>query len=289
VRARSKHASGIGPIFSDFQTSRNSAFLEAKVSKISLCPFIKAWAAFNAWFREASHKRRDYEGLLYVKERPNPVRNAIVPLLQTVQRDGVGSVLPDAEPAQKFKLLIRDLHVCLDSFHIEVTRDEAIERISFRSVCLGRGANLPQTTDAYGLRYRVERANGFWRSSVCSVGDPTDIRATIEHPNFEVDALQTDARYASLSHNQRATLLDLYRRCNPRPMTDLMSGSGGPIRAGDVEFRCSDTQLFNGLTEIIYALRNALLHGELQPHAQAFAAYEPAYRIVMRFLEALRN
>jgi hypothetical protein len=26
-------------------------------------PFVKAWAAFNAWFREASHKRRDVEGL----------------------------------------------------------------------------------------------------------------------------------------------------------------------------------------------------------------------------------
>jgi hypothetical protein len=76
---------------------------------------------------------------------------------------------------------------------------------------------------------------------------------------------------------------------NPRPMTDLMSGSGGPISAGDVEFRCSDIQLFAGLIEIIYAMRNALLHGELQPHDQAFAAYEPAYRIVMRFLDTLRN
>lgn len=72
-------------------------------------------------------------------------------------------------------------------------------------------------------------------------------------------------------------------------MTDLMSGSSGPIRAGDVEFRCSDTQLFAGLIEIIYAMRNALLHGELQPHDQAFATYEPAYRIVMRFLDALRS
>lgn len=37
------------------------------------------------------------------------------------------------------------------------------------------------------------------------------------------------------------------------------------------------------------ALRNTLLHGELQPHEQAFAAYEPAYRIVMRFLNCVRN
>ncbi len=44
-------------------------------------PFVKAWAAFNAWFRHASNTRRDFDGLSYVKDRPNPVRNAIVPLL----------------------------------------------------------------------------------------------------------------------------------------------------------------------------------------------------------------
>ncbi len=89
-----------------------------------------------------------------------------------MQRNGNGDVLPDAEPAQKFKLLVRDLHVCLDSFHIEITRDEAVERISFRSVCLGRGANLPRSSDSYGLRYRVEKANGVWRSVVCSAANP---------------------------------------------------------------------------------------------------------------------
>lgn len=252
-------------------------------------PFVKAWAAFNAWFREASHSRRDADGLLYVKERPNPVRNAIVPLLRPVQRNGNGDIIPDPEPAQKFKLLIRDLHVCLDSFHIEVTREEAIERISFRSICLGRGANLPQRSESYGLRYRVEKTNGRWRSHVCSAVNPTDIRATIEQDTFDVDALQADSNFASLSVAQRSHLLALYKRCNPRPMTDLVSGSGEAINAGDVEFRCTDTQLFAGLTEIIYAMRNALLHGELQPHGQAFEAYEPAYRIVMRFLEALRT
>lgn len=252
-------------------------------------PFVKAWAAFNAWFRHASNTRRDVDGLSYVKDRPNPVRNAIVPLLQPVQRNGNGDVLPDAEPAQKFKLLVRDLHVCLDSFHIEITRDDAVERISFRSVCLGRGANLPQQSESHRLRYRVEKTNGLWRSTVCSVANPTDVRATIEHPTFDADALQDHAQYGNLSVAQRATLLAVYQRCNPRPMTDLMSGSGGPISAGDVEFRCSDTQLFAGLIEIIYAMRNALLHGELQPHGQAFAAYEPAYRIVMRFLDALRS
>ena len=247
-------------------------------------PFVKAWAAFNAWFRHASSTRRDVEGLSYVKDHPNPVRNAILPLLQPVQHGRNGDLLADTEQVQKLKMLVRDLHVCLDSFHIEITRDETVERISFRSICLGRGATLPQSSKSYGLRYRVEKANGLWRSTVCSDANPTTIRAVIEHTSFDVAALQDHTQYAVLSIAQRSTLLALYKRCNPRPMTDLISGSGGPISAGDVDFRCSDIQLFVGLIEIIYAMRNALLHGELQPHGQAFAAYEPAYRVILRFL-----
>jgi hypothetical protein len=64
--------------------------------------------------------RRDAEGLRYVKERPNPVRGSIKPLLQPPRTDGHGNLVLDDEPAQKFKLLIRDLHIGLDSFHLDV-------------------------------------------------------------------------------------------------------------------------------------------------------------------------
>jgi hypothetical protein len=251
-------------------------------------PFVKSWAAFNAWFRHASGSRRDADGLRFVKQSPNAVRNAIMPLLRPLQRDGHGGIVPDLEPAQKFKLLIRDLHVCLDNFHIEVVRDEIVERISFRSICIGRGANLPQTSEYYGMRYIVEKANGQWRSIVRSNVNHLDIRATIDQDKFDLDGLQGHAQFGQLSLNQRANLLALYQRCNPRPMTDLFAGRGDGILAGDVEFKCSDQQLFEALIEVIYSLRNTLLHGELQPHEQAFAAYEPAYRIVIKFLGCAR-
>ena len=40
----------------------------------------------------------------------------------------------------------------------------------------------------------------------------------------------------------------------------------------------------SGLVETIYAMRNALLHGEVEPDAKVLVCYEPAYRIVMQFL-----
>ena len=60
-------------------------------------PFVKAWASFNAWFRNASGSRRDFDGLRYVKENTNPVRSTFIPLLREAQRDGHGDFLPDDE------------------------------------------------------------------------------------------------------------------------------------------------------------------------------------------------
>lgn len=253
-------------------------------------PFVKGWAAFNAWFRHASGSRRDFEALRYVKENANPVRSAIIPLLRPAQTDGHGNVLPDDERAQKFKLLVRDLHVALDNFQIEVAREDVLERISFRAVCLGRGPTLPQTQDNYGLRYRIEKiAGGSWKCTVRSATNDADLRADIELDSYDIAGLQGHAQYAGISPAQRATLLDLFRRCDPRPMSDLFVGDYPRIIAGGVEFRCTDEQLFFAIIEVIYSMRNALLHGELQPHEQAFATYESAYRIVMKFLDALRE
>ena len=111
---------------------------------------------------------------------------------------------------------------------------------------------------------------------------------TLSNPNTMWLPCKLISTLVGLSQYQRARLLGLYRQCNPRPPTDLFAGVGDRIAAGDVDFRCTGQELFSALIEVIYAMRNALLHGELQPHEQAFAAYEPAYRIVMKFLDALR-
>jgi hypothetical protein len=67
----------------------------------------------------------------------------------------------------------------------------------------------------------------------------------------------------------------------------LLAAGGGVIAVGDLKFKCSSDDLFSGLIEVIYAMRNAILHGELPPHRDAFAVYEPAYRIVLWFLRCL--
>ena len=56
---------------------------------------------------------------------------------------------------------------------------------------------------------------------------------------------------------------------------------------GTMQFQCDAEDLLSGLVETIYAMRNALLHGEVAPDAPVLTCYEPAYRIVMQFLSCI--
>ena len=45
-------------------------------------PFVKAWAAFNAWFRDASREGQERAMLNWLKSQPNAVRRGILPLMR---------------------------------------------------------------------------------------------------------------------------------------------------------------------------------------------------------------
>lgn len=92
----------------------------------------------------------------------------------------------------------------------------------------------------------------------------------------------------NLSQAQRTSLRQFYDGCNPRPMRDLLRGGADRLQMGAMEFQCTREELLFGLVETIYAMRNALLHGEVDPDPRVLTCYEPAYRIVMMFLSCVR-
>ena len=71
-------------------------------------------------------------------------------------------------------------------------------------------------------------------------------------------------------------------------MTDLVQGGGPVLDISTMQFQCTAQDLLAGLVETLYAMRNALLHGEVDPDEQILACYEPAYRIITCFLSLLR-
>lgn len=254
-----------------------------------LGPFVKAWAGFNSWFKTESGSRHDKDGLAYVKAVANPIRGKILPLLAPIDRDERGEVRPEALDATQFKLLIANLHAKLEAYQLEIHKNDRLERISFRTVCLSPGGNPPPRHEYNRHYYLITRlANNHWQLTVSKVAGGVNVQQ-FELAEHSSDALMSHASYIALSLAQRAQLLNLFQQCDPRPMVDLVNAGSNPIAIGDAHFRCTPDQLFSGLVEIIYAMRNALLHGEIQPTPDVLELYEPAYRIIMRLLDCVQD
>lgn len=247
-------------------------------------PFVQAWAAFNAWYRDASGETQEHARLKYVKSKPNSVRQGILPLLDNNN---------STADAFELKKAVYDLHQRLDAIQLEVTRKEVNERISFREVCIyPKPLQQAQIKQYRGMEFKAVKVKGGGGS----------IEITVTSRNGQVNFQHTQAQYnpneiydlpdftEKLSEAQCTAFRLFYDGCNPRPMSDLVHGDGtGPVlRIETMQFRCTKEELLFGLVEVIYAMRNALFHGEVIPNPQVLACYEPAYRIVMKFLDCVR-
>ena len=243
-------------------------------------PFVKAWAAFNAWFRHASAQLQERAMLDWLKGQPNPVRRGVLALLRN---DNVTA------EAQSLKLAISDLQIRLDGIHFEVTRKGVNEQISLRSVCIAPKHFNREQIERSRQQYKAEKvAGGNIQITVTSV---RNVNVKFQHVQAQYDP---NAVYglphfaADLSEAQQTTLRQFYDDCNPRPMRDLLRSGASRLQVGAMEFQCTPEELLSGLVETIYAMRNALLHGEVDPDPRVLACYEPAYRIVMMFLGCVR-
>lgn len=243
-------------------------------------PFVKAWAAFNAWFRHASAHQQERAMLDWVKGQPNPVRRGVLALLRNDN---------DTAEAQALKLAISDLQIRLDGIHFEVTRKGVNEQISLRSVCIAPKHLNRERIERSGQEYKAEKIAGGSIQITVTAARNGNVKFQHVQAQYDPNAVYGLPTFtANLSEAQQTTLRQFYDGCNPRPMRDLLRGGAERLQLGAMEFQCTTEALLSGLVETIYAMRNALLHGEVDPDPRVLACYEPAYRIVMLFLGCVR-
>ena len=242
-------------------------------------PFVKAWAAFNAWFRDASREAQERAMLNWVKNQPNAVRRGILPLLRDDN---------DTTDALAFQQAVSDLQQRLDSIYLEIMRKGFRERVSLRTVCIYPRHFNNERIEHRRYEFTVRRvAGGHTQVRVASVTNGEE-RFNETQERYDPDSLYALPTFRNLSNDQQTRLRGLYNSCNPRPMIDLLRNGAPPLQIAAVEFQCTDEELFSGLLETIYSMRNALLHGEVEPDPTVLGCYEPAYRIVMHLLSCVR-
>lgn len=245
-------------------------------------PFVKAWAAFNAWYRQDSGHAKEREMLNFaIRHQNSRLRRHVLPMLA----NGGGTT-----ESESLKLAICNLQQRLDAIHFEVTPKGQRERVSLREVCINPPLNWQGDEKQKNRQRYVARKvqGGRYEINVTSIhtGEVKLHHAQQHYEPNEVYALPEFTN--NLSESQRTTLRQFYDACNPRPMTDLVQGGGLELEISTMQFQCTPEDMLAGLVETLYAMRNALLHGEVDPDEQVLACYEPAYRIVICFLKSIR-
>lgn len=236
-------------------------------------PFVKAWAAFNAWFREQSGEWQDARGIDYVCSQDNLVKNTACPLLR-----GNGG------RASEFKNRIGALHECLEAYDLNKRDKEGnVSPIKLTSVCIRKWNGAPVRFESRGQHYQVIKQNGHWISTIRGPNGNETFR--YEQPEWDLAVFEASARFRRLQGNKAPFMRQTYLRANPRPVVNLLEGDAELLQAGNVAFRCSAEDLFTGLVTTIYEMRNCLLHGELSPNERALSCYEPAFWIIRDILD----
>ena len=239
-------------------------------------PFVKAWAAFNAWYRHDSGEAQERAMLEFVKNKPNAARRHVLPLLEGDN---------DTADALTLKQAVCDLHRSLDAIHLEVARKNVRERISLRSVCIQERPLQHERLARRNFEYKAARVQGgVIEITVTSLRTGSVRFSHRQQPYDANEVYALPGIVVGLSETQRTALRGFYDSCNPRPMYDLLQGKGPELVIAAITFHCQPEELFSGLIETIYSMRNALLHGGVEPDQRILDCYEPAYRIVMQFL-----
>lgn len=241
--------------------------------------FVKAWLAFNAWYRSAYSETQDRKIIEEVKWQANPVLSRLRPLLNN------GSA---SEEAERFRSEIGLLHYRLQNYELHTGKGTEKERITMENIYLRNNPACTRNERRYGYHFVVERQpNGNMRVEVTNrVGTVVLGNSHSRHDFAAIEALPS---YGQLSTNLQGYLRGLYHEegVKPKLIVNLAAGTAAPIRCGSFEFRCTPDFLFAGLVEVVYSMRNTLFHGELNPTKDSNACYEPAYYIVRRFLECI--
>lgn len=242
--------------------------------------FVKTWLAFNAWYRSAYSETQDRNIINEIKWQANPILSKLRPMLEAA-----------SEEAEQFRSEIGLLHNRLEGYEIHSGKTPEKSRITLRSIFLKDNPPVVKADKSYGYSFQVQRLGN--RQITVEVKSKSGA-VVLQHSqsNYDLTGLQTVQTYRKLTPNLQAFLKQLYEEAGPVWICDLtthqdLDPNTREIKCGAYSLRCGKEALFAGVLEIVYQMRCTLFHGELVPTKDAVACYEPAFRIVRRFLECV--
>ena len=237
--------------------------------------FIKAWIAFNAWYRSEYSERQDRAVIEKIKSENNRFKTYINNYLEG-----------NDDISQSFQEYIGKLHNALNNAAIATQeRSGTRTQISFTDIAI----NNPKTTVDVVYRrnrYNIERSNTRTATKITNISTGGDI-FSFGQDNYNLDELSVHPDFVKLSEECKAQCIANYRQVNPFITENLLTSDSDKKTFWGTNFVNDSYKISRGIVEVLYLLRCSLMHGELSPDRNSAEVYRYAYEILATVLKKL--
>ena len=233
--------------------------------------FIKAWIAFNAWYRSEYHERTDREIIERLKTDNNHFKSYIETLLDK------GNTTNEANLFQKN---LSNLQSTLVSAAITTQERSGMNKqISFSEIALNNPKSILEE-DYRTTHYKVQRTRQAITTLVHRKNKPTDVYFQFEQARYDETALDIHPDFLKLSTEQQGQCKAFYKKVCPYVTESVLSTD----RDNNVIFIPERTKVSRGIIEVLYLLRCSLMHGEVTPDDNSSEVYKYAYYLLKAVL-----
>ncbi len=236
--------------------------------------FIKAWIAFNSWYRSEYRERTDRDIIEKLKSENNHFKGYIETLLDENN---------NADDAIAFRNNLTSLQSALVSVPIFTQERGGInQQISFSEIAINNPKNLSEG-DYRTTHYQVKRTRQSVKTLVYKKNNPTDIYFNFEQEKYDETALDVHSDFLRLGVEQQGQCKAFYKEVCPYVIESVLCKD----RDNNIRFVTERVKVSRGIIEVLYLLRCSLMHGEVNPDSNVSEVYRYAYYVLATILKKM--
>ena len=231
--------------------------------------YVKAWIAFNAWYRNyfSPSFDRDREVIDEIKNDQGNICSRIAGRL-------VGGDLI----SKSFQSNVADLHSSL--FHVIKSNNKRISFESIEDYECAQYVNEESNRITYEIEIQEKQ-----KRRIVRVKNSKDQKIFNKIIKRNEEGNISDSWYNSLSPAQKDNLKGFLTASTP--IHNLLTSDSDCINIGSFRFINDQNLIARAIIEILYQLRNALFHGEITPDSGTQQIYKPAYLILEAIIDSI--
>ncbi|WP_313126046.1 hypothetical protein [Proteiniclasticum ruminis] len=243
--------------------------------------FMKAWIAFNSWYRYEFGSGSDKSIIEKIKDSNNRFRTHMTNLLASQEAEGI-----------RFKDNLSNLHAALCNAACTTQEYGGVKKqISFSEIAIKNTNQKSEHT--YGqFVYKTFRSNAKFKTEI-KHKDNGSIRFQFEQDGYDEEELFQQTDYKKLTLTQKNQCEICYEELSPYLIEsiiflgDISEGEEHYTKIGAYNFVNDNEKIGKSIVEVLYLLRCSLAHGDVAPDECSNNVYRYAYNILSMALKKL--